>query len=167
MGTIRQTWNSLPGWGKMLILAGGGYGIYRAGKFVIQGAGGSKESNSELNVDAVKTEADQILMNNAVLPPDQRTLATYQPSQYKTYAQTLFTAMDGAGTDWDPIKNVFDDMKNDLDILYLIDAFGTRKGTSWFASSDETDLASWLADDGVTEDVNGILETKARITKRF
>jgi hypothetical protein len=153
---------------KYIVLAGETYAIYQGYKLAKKHIFKSDlQKQTEQNVQLVKTEAEQILKNNAILPPEERTIATFSPSQYKTFAQNLFTAMDGAGTTWKDIHAVFSKMQNDLDILYLIDAFGTRAGTSIFASSTPTDLSDWLSSDGVTNDVNAILETKAKISKRF
>lgn len=118
-------------------------------------------------VTAANTEAQQILKNNAHLPTEEQIHPSYTLTQYKTYADKLFTAMDGAGTDLPAITDVMNAMENDLDVLALIDAFGTRAGTSWFASSTPDDLGTWLAGDGATETANNALATKANVTKRF
>ena len=123
--------------------------------------------SAEQVVGGAKTEMQQLLKKNLTLPPDQQQLATVTPAQMKIYANNLFTAMDGAGTDWEAIKAVIDAMNSDVDILNLIQAFGTKAGTSWFASSTPDDLATWFAGDGVTAYVNKILDTKAKITYRF
>lgn len=117
-----------------------------------------KNKAAKEGVELAQTEAQQILKNNAHLPPDQQIRASYTPQQMKTYADKLETAMSGLGTDNDAVKDVFKKMNNDLDILLLIEQFGVR---------DDDDLGEWLADDGATEYVNEILDTKAMITKRF
>lgn len=119
---------------------------------------------SEETVDSAVTEAEQILKNNAKLPPGSQTLASFTPSQMKIFADTLDTAMRGAGTDEQAVLSVFAKMQNDLDILLLIDAFGVRK-SGYFGS--EENLVQWLNGDGMTADVNKLLDTKAKITKRF
>lgn len=123
--------------------------------------------SAEQVVGGAKTELQQILKKNLTLPPDQQQLATITPTQMKIYANNLFTAMDGAGTRWPDIKSVIDKLESDVDVLNLIQAFGTRAGTSWFASSTPDDLATWFQDDGITGDVNKILETKSKISYRF
>lgn len=137
------------GAGAAVVLAGGGYMLYNSHK---------KKKAAREGVDMATTEAQQILKNNAHLPVDQQIRASYTPQQMKTYADKLHTAMDGLGTDNDAVKDVFSKMNNDLDILLLIEQFGVR---------DDDDLGEWLADDGATEYVNEILETKSQITKRF
>jgi len=149
---------------KYIILAGEAYAIYAGIKFAKKKLFPSDEQKT---VNAAKTEADEILKNNLKLPPEQRLKASFSPSQMKTFADTLFSAMDGSGTDEDALDGVFKEMKNDLDILLLIDAFGTRTGSSIFASSTPANLADWLQSDGVTTRVNDLLKTKASISKRF
>jgi hypothetical protein len=107
---------------------------------------------------AVSSAIDVILKNNVTLPPDQRQIASYTNAQYKAYADSLFTAMDGIGTDNDVVKSTFQRMNHDLDIMLLVEAFGVRENEN---------LASWLTDDGATTYVNKILETKGRVTFRF
>ena len=162
--SIKTDFEQLPLPVKGIIYLAGGYAIYKGGKYAWGKLNPSKEEQS---VKGAKTEAEEILKNNRVLPPEQRTNATYSPSQMKLFADTLYTAMDGTGTDTTAVYGVFAKMQNDLDILNLIDAFGTRTGSSVFASSTPENLAQWLVGDGVTNDVNKILSTKARISKRF
>jgi len=153
---------------KYIVLAGEAYAIYQGYKLARKYVFKSEDQKaSEQNVKAVKTEAEQILKNNSILPPEQQIKATYSPSQMKTFAQNLFVAMDGAGTESEDVLDVFRKMQNDLDILLLIDAFGTRAGTSFFATSTPSDLSDWLSSDGMTKPVNDLLETKAKISKRF
>lgn len=153
---------------KMLsAFAGAGVGFVLGGKLdnLI-----NKSADEKAYGDAVtqnKTELQQILQNNTKLPPDQQITATQTPAQQKDNANKLFTAMDGAGTDLPAIEAVFKKQKNDIDILNLIEAFGTRAGTSMFATSTKSDLQDWLTSDGATDAVNAILETKSLITKRF
>jgi len=149
---------------KYVALAGEGFALYKGykiGKNMLFPPPGSE------TVNEAKTEAEQILKNNAKLPPESQMRPTYSPSQMSTFADTLYRAMDGAGTDAPAIAGVFKQMQNDLDILLLIDAFGVRKGTSIFASSTPTNLGEWLNEDGMTENVNKLLSTKAKISKRF
>jgi hypothetical protein len=73
-------------------------------------------------------------------------------------ATKLYNAMDGWGTNYEEIENVMKKMENDIDVLYLIEAFGVRDGD---------DLATWLDDDGATDEANKVLETKTKVSKRF
>jgi hypothetical protein len=79
---------------------------------------------------------------------------SYLDSQYSSYADVLFSAMDGLGTDEDAIMRVFSAMKNDLDVAKLITAYGVRKNES---------LAEWLQNDlssSDMSDLNKLLSTK-------
>jgi hypothetical protein len=161
---IKEGWKKLPWWGKVLVVGGTAYGGRKAYKSFVAHSPNKKSLDY---VGDVQTEAQKILKTNANLPPDLQTRASFTPAQMKGYAQTLFTAMDGAGTDEEAIHDVFSQLQNDLDVYLLIDAFGTRAGTSMFASSTPSDLATWLNDDGQTKAVNDILATKAKVTYRF
>src|SRR5690606_4840034 len=86
---------------------------------------------------------------------------TYTNAQYNGYADDLYIAMDGMGTDEDTIGTVFQKMQNDLDVIALNNAFGVRDGY---------DLKTWLRGDLSPSDmnkyVNNILRQKG-ITKTF
>lgn len=144
-------------------LAAGGVGYFVGNKV----SGLLMPSLGKQFVGSVQTEADKILKGNLKLPPDQQTKASYSPAQMKTYALSLFNAMDGAGSNEEEVDKVFKAMNNDLDMYLLIDAFGTRAGTSFFANSTPEDLATWLTSDGLTSRVNKLLDTKAKISFRF
>lgn len=51
---------------------------------------------------------------------------TYISQQYADFADALFDAMSGAGTDEDQIKNIMSKMKTRDDVLALIDHWGKR-----------------------------------------
>jgi len=152
---LKQDFDNMPLVVKGAVYLLGGYGIYRGGKYAWKKLNPSPET---ISVQQAKTEAEEIMKNNKVLPPGERTTATFSPSQMSTFADSLFSAMDGIGTDSKAVAEVFNKMKNDLDILLLIDAFGVR--------GDEN-LTQWLQNDGETKAVNKILATKAKISKRF
>jgi len=109
-------------------------------------------------VVSTKSDVDKILEKNASLPPDMQILPTYTPSQMKTFADTIERAMKGPGTNEKVVNYAFSQMKNDIDVMLLIESFGVR---------DDDNLSQWLEDDGMVEDVNKVLATKTRITYRF
>lgn len=80
---------------------------------------------------------------------------TYPESDYTLMASTLYTAMDGAGTDESAIGRIFNKMQNRSDVLKLIQAFGVKDGE---------DLSQWLQGDLDAADmatyVNDILSKK-------
>jgi hypothetical protein len=86
---------------------------------------------------------------------------SYLQSQYNSFADTLYTAMNGAGTDETAVAGIMYKMKNDADVLKLIQTFGQREGAT---------LAEWIADDFDQEDktfyINSILAKKG-ISFRF
>ena len=93
---------------------------------------------------------------------------SYQNSQYFIFADTLYSAMQSDwynpfdyGTDEEGVQSVMDKMKNDSDVLKLVQAFGKRDGYT---------LQQWIAEDFSAEDkqiyVNGPLANKG-IKYRF
>lgn len=61
----------------------------------------------------------------------QGTQYTYGAQQYLNFAESLFTAMDGVGTNESSIKRVMEQMKTYDDVLALIQAYGKRKWSKW------------------------------------
>jgi hypothetical protein len=61
----------------------------------------------------------------------QGTQYSYGAQQYLNYAESLFTAMDGVGTNENSIKRVMEQMKTYDDVLALIQAYGKRKWSKW------------------------------------
>jgi hypothetical protein len=61
----------------------------------------------------------------------QGTKYTYGAQQYLNFAESLYTAMDGVGTNEAGIKRVMDQMKTYDDVLALIQAYGKRKWSKW------------------------------------
>lgn len=77
---------------------------------------------------------------------------TYPTSQYDTFADSLYRAMKGLGTDDGAVRNIFNKMETRDDVLRLIKSFGSRE--------NET-LQEWLEGDGCTDYVNKILQSKS------
>ena len=79
---------------------------------------------------------------------------SYQLAEYSLMANSLFTAMDGMGTNEQVIYNVFNRLKNIDDLYQLITSFGVK--------SDQT-LQQWLIADlssSELEKVNQLLSSK-------
>lgn len=145
--TAGETFNNLPGWAKGAIAVVGtgvavlvGYGIYSAVKGRIKMAGDYKEQKD------VKDDIKD-LAENGVKP-------SYSDSQYSGWANQIFAALDGYTSDELSVYRVFANMKNDADVLKLINAYGIReissgagnptpnfKGTLAGAITDEFDHA--------------------------
>lgn len=76
---------------------------------------------------------------------------SYNEADYTVFANKLYSAMKGLGTDEDAIFSVFQLMNTESDVRQLINAFGTKKGET---------LSQWLLGDLSTADIakiNGIL----------
>lgn len=136
-------------------LAGAGVGYFVGRKIEkVAFPGGS-----EKNVGAAKTEAQEMLKNNAHLPPDQQVKASHTKQEFLNYANGLERAMKGTGTNDEAVKKIIAEaINNDLDFLLLVEQFGIR---------DDDDLSTWLDDDGATEEANAVLATKSMVSKRF
>jgi hypothetical protein len=52
---------------------------------------------------------------------------SYSNSNYKTLADKLYSAMNTSGTDESAIYSVFETLKNKIDVLKLIEAYGVRQ----------------------------------------
>ncbi|MDR1552543.1 MAG: annexin [Prevotellaceae bacterium] len=63
---------------------------------------------------------------------------SYSDSQYRLFADRLYAAMKGFGTNEEAVYNVFRQMKSRVDVLKLIDAYGVKDGE---------DLLQWLNGD--------------------
>lgn len=84
---------------------------------------------------------------------------TYLAANYNSFASSLYYAMQSDwynpfdyGTDETAVKDVFNKMMNTRDIVELLKAFGIRDGY---------DLGQWLSGEGMTTDVNQILQSKS------
>jgi len=92
--------------------------------------------------------------------------ATYSDTQYSTWAEQMHVAMKWNGTDEDAIYRVLNYMKNDADVLKLIEAYGKKPeiGTT-FVTWFDTDLTlpEQIASDLNASEIvkcNNILATK-------
>lgn len=80
-------------------------------------------------------------------------VASYTDSQYKAFADKLYKAMDGFGTNEPAIYDVFEQLKNNIDHNNLVIAFGVR-GEGWI--SDGHTLAEYITDDLGQEEIKRI-----------
>ena len=71
---------------------------------------------------------------------------SYPATTYKTMADVIYRAMDGAGTTWETITRVLGQLKNADDWKMLVAEFGERKSTVWL-STFSGNLISWLEDE--------------------
>lgn len=137
-----------------ITLAGAGVGFLLGGQISkMIGSGASRDT-----VETASNELEKLLKKNTSLPPGAQQIPSFSPAQMKSYANKLYQAMDGIGTDNNAVKDVFTAMNHDVDLLLLIEAFGIK---------DDENLTDWLNDDGATSYVNQILATKPKVTFRF
>lgn len=71
---------------------------------------------------------------------------TYPESTYKTMADSIYRAMDGAGTTWTTVVRVISALRNADDWKMLVSTFGVKKSTVW-SSSFSGNLIEWLEDE--------------------
>lgn len=100
-----------------------------------------------------------------VLNQNPATRQKITPSQANSYANKIFTAMNGKGTYEDEIISVFYKLSNDADFLALQKAFGTRTilSKTYFVDDFRGTLIQCLADEldtDYTKKINEILKKK-------
>ena len=94
---------------------------------------------------------------------------SYPISQYQIFAGSLYDAFVGTGTDEARIKSVFSQMKNNLDVLKLVEVYGTKDGGSYFWTPKMTlieQIPYDMTDAEIETYVNGPLRAN-RITYQF
>lgn len=131
------------------MILGGLFLVYR----LLRPAGAKEQQQTTTAVksDIVKEE------NKGVQP-------SYNSANYKTMADKLYAAMNTSGTDENAIFSVFSQMKNTLDVLRLIEAYGTRQlYTFGIPTGGQQNLSQALSDELSDSDIakiNQILFTK-------
>lgn len=93
------------------------------------------------------------------LPVDNAKLS-FPQQQYLLLASQIYTAMAGAGTDFDTVMRIFGSLKNLDDWNALVKAFGTKSVSKWWGYSFEGTLIDWLTDElssGEIDKVNQVL----------
>jgi len=129
MSFLKKSYMNLPPATRGLItLVGVGVGIYvvykiyksisatMSGEVTPQQAGAREDRGWA-------SEADSLNQNPA-------TRSTISKAQAQSYAQSIFTAMDGYGTDEDTILGIFKNIKNDADFAMISNAYGVREVSS-------------------------------------
>jgi hypothetical protein len=81
---------------------------------------------------------------------------TFPLSNYETFANQLVSAMFDAGTDETTIFNIFKKLKNSLDYLYLIKAFGKRSYYYFGINQGDYNLSQWLTEELSGDEINEI-----------
>ena len=125
------------------------------------------EIDSSTSPEQIKedTEKSDVYQNHI----DAGVYRSYSWDTYKSIADKLFTAMDGAGTDTNQVINLLTNyVQNDLDWICIYNSFGSRTPSGWFGSAGN--LRTWLKGDLSTSDIQEINDTwkeKGKITKRI
>lgn len=91
-------------------------GAYFGGRYLIRKFRAAEQAGQYTNL--VNTES-QVYTGTQMA-------ATYPLSQYSAFAQQLFVAMDGIGTDTFAIVAIFQKMRTNGDVIELIKAYGKR-----------------------------------------
>jgi len=146
----------LPAWAKgtiAIVVVGGvaflGYKLY-------------KGISSAVNIS--ESEKALLDVNNDIKKSTEK--PSYNCSQYRAFADSLFEAMSGMGTDEEEIFNIFRQMKNTLDILLLTKAFDIRDYTDdrvFIFNTKAMNLNQWLSAELSTsnkKELNKILSSK-------
>lgn len=154
---VYKFYTELPTWAKgvfgVAVLAGVGivsYGIYKKVH---------KTSQEKQALEAVKD------VNSDIRKLLQYEKPSYIQSQYSSFADALFEAMQGLGTE-KSLNTTFSKMKNTIDMLYLNQAFGIRdyKDDSFFGANVKAmNLNQWISaelDDSEKKELNEMLSKK-------
>jgi hypothetical protein len=154
--SAEKTFSGLPKWAQGAIAVGGlaivaliGYKIYSAVDNRIKSAGEFKEKKD------IKGELNQLALKG--IKP------TLGASKLSALANQLQEAFDGYGTDMEIVENAFSSIKNNADLIALMDTYGIRTYSSGRLSS-EPDFKGTLSgaianelDASNIKDVNKIL----------
>lgn len=123
----------------VLIILFFAYKLYKKIKHDIQS---SKRNNK------IEKDVKEIVDNQGEDPGAHVTsnVRTYSDADYDLMAESLFEAMDGAGTDEDSIFTILSSLRTKADWYALVDAFGTRETSSMWSNFEGT-LTKWLSDE--------------------
>jgi len=128
----KQQYTTLPPWAKgaiAVIVIGGialaGYKVYK----MIKNVGSGKTQGDRQEDRGWNQEFDNLNTNPS-------TKATLSKAQMLAFATTLFTAMDGYGTDEDTIVGVFKNVKNNADFAGISAAYGIRELSSGYLNPE-------------------------------
>jgi len=156
-------YESLPPWGKAVVVIGIGAGVYVAYKRFTDTA-----AKRKLSEEAKKTLKD---VSGGIKDLENKGVKqSYPDAQYKIWADSAFSCYAGWGTCSG--DTIFVNLKNDADVLKLIQAFGVRTIPSgkWNPLPDFTgNLPQVMRDELSASDIASInsLLSKKGITYKF
>jgi hypothetical protein len=91
---------------------------------------------------------------------------SYTDLEYKNFAERLFDAMSGAGTDEEVIYSILKRLNNKSDWNKLIEVFGVRETNAWY-SDFEGNLMEWLVDELDSSEQDEVRTILGRIGVQF
>lgn len=91
---------------------------------------------------------------------------SYTDLEYDNFAERLFDAMSGPGTDEDTVYSILKRLNNKSDWNKLIQSFGVRETDAWY-SSWEGNLMEWLVDELDSSEQEEVRTILARIGVQF
>jgi hypothetical protein len=137
---MKDIFKDLPQWSKgviAVIAVGGvaliGYTVYK------------KISKTQQTKDAEESLRD---VNKDIITLSKTQKPSFIQAQYGAFGDSLFEAMSGFGTDNSAIEEIFGKMKNTLDVLKLVQAFGIRIYSDdrlFFFNTKEMNLNQWIS----------------------
>ena len=150
----QQSFLGLPPWAKgivaVAVVGAVGYAIYK----ITQKFGGEEEQDNKEGKDVL----------NEIEQESKKKPASYAPSQYKTFANSIETAGFDLGTDEAAIYSTFRKLKNNTDYLMLLNAWGKPNRTvyEWGVGRKMSlpQYLRWEMSDTEVKKVNDILKSK-------
>lgn len=122
-------WDSLPAWTRgiivLVIILALVAVFFAVKKYIKKPSDEKKEEKKASPAIAVKAAKTELAKLNA--SPNKNLRARLSKADYVKFADQLFTAMNGAGTNYETIRKVFENCRNRADVLSIIDAFGMRQ----------------------------------------
>jgi len=154
---IKELFSGIPGWAKgiilILIVLLIVWLVYKFYKTV-----GFKSSEERKQEQDFRKDKDML--------SDQGQKPTFTRTQYKGFADTIEGENKSWDTDEKKIYGIFRNMKNDLDIILLSEAFGKRRPQFELIERDLNGFLNADLNDSEISEVNKILASK-QIKYRF
>ncbi len=91
-------------------------------------------------VNETDDELRNLKRNEGIVP----SLSDYEAG---AIADSLYTAMNGGGTDWGETERSFAMLKNKADWFLIVDKFGIRENTHPFNKNYSGNLEMWISDE--------------------
>lgn len=124
-----QYYKELPPWAKGVVVVGGAAVIYFTAKSILDTIRAKKNMAEQLK-EVSNANTELIALAKKGIKP------TLPQSNYEALSNSLIDAVNGCGTDFDKIKNIFDQLKNQADALLFVKTFGLRKKQRCLFSDD-------------------------------